>query len=107
MRGKPVRAVAKALVRFFLLWSIDTLSLWATAAILPGIALQPQGSTPEVIIAAGAAFLLGIVNLLVRPLILLLALPLGFSVTFLVGFFANALSLLITSALQPALQVDG
>jgi uncharacterized membrane protein YvlD (DUF360 family) len=97
----------RALVRFFLLWSVDTLSLWATAAILPGIALQPQGSTPELVIAAGAAFLLGIVNLLVRPLILLLALPLGFFVTFLVGFFANAISLLITSNLLPALQVDG
>jgi uncharacterized membrane protein YvlD (DUF360 family) len=104
---KPVRTVMKALVRFFLLWFIDTLSLWATAAILPGINLQAEGSTPDLVIAASAAFLLGIVNLLLRPLILLLALPLGPLVTFLVGFLANAIALLITSALLPALQVDG
>jgi uncharacterized membrane protein YvlD (DUF360 family) len=79
---KPVRAVAKALVRFFLLWFVDTLSLWATAALLPGINLLAEGSTPDLVAAAGAAFLLGIVNLPLRPLILLLALPLGPLVTF-------------------------
>jgi len=38
---------------------------------LAGIALQPEASIPTVVVAAGAAFLLGIVNLLLRPLILL------------------------------------
>ena len=57
--------------------------------------------------AAAAAFILGIVNLLVRPLILLLALPLGFFVMFVIGFIVNALTLRITSALFPALQIGG
>ena len=103
---KPVRTVVKTLVHFFVLWFIDTISLWATAAILPGIALQPEASIPTVVVAAGAAFLLGIVNLLLRPLILLLALQLGPLVTFLVGFLANAIALLITARLLPSLQVD-
>ncbi len=51
--------------------------------------------------------MLGIVNLLIRPLILLLALPLGFFVIFGVGFVVNAVAILITSALLPAFQVDG
>ena len=52
-----------------------------------------------------AAFLLGLVNLLIRPLILLLTLPFGFFVTFGVGFIVNAVVLLITSRLMPALQI--
>jgi uncharacterized membrane protein YvlD (DUF360 family) len=107
MKGKPIRTVLKMLIRFFVLWFIDTLSLWATAAILPGINLMPQTAAPPLVVAAGAAFLLSIVNLVLRPLILLLALPLGPLVMFLVGFLANAVALLITSRLLPALEVDG
>ena len=57
--------------------------------------------------AAAAAFTLGVVNLLLRPLILLLALPLGLIATLIVGFFANAFALLIAARLIPELHVDG
>jgi hypothetical protein len=51
--------------------------------------------------------LLGIVNLLIRPLILLLARPLGWIVIFLIGFVINAFTLMITAALLPGLEVNG
>ncbi len=48
------------------------------------------------------------VNLLVRPLLLLLAMPLGFIVLFVVGFLVNAVTLRVTAnLLDGALIVDG
>ena len=56
--------------------------------------------------ATAAALLIGVINLFIRPLILLLAVPLGFIVVFVVGFLVNAVVLMIASNLIPALEVD-
>jgi putative membrane protein len=58
-------------------------------------------------VAAAAALLLAVINLFLRPIILLLALPLGFFVIFGVGFLVNAISFLILGRLIPDLQVGG
>jgi hypothetical protein len=51
---------------------------------------------------------LGIINFLIRPLFLLLALPFGFIAVFLVGFVVNAVILMLTANLMyPVFQVDG
>ena len=47
------------------------------------------------------------INLFLRPIILLLALPLGFFVIFGVGFVVNAVSFLILGRLIPDLHVGG
>ena len=99
--------VVRWFIRFLILWFVDAVSLMVAAAILPGISIQAQDGLTYLIAATSAAFMLGIVNLLLRPLILLLALQLGLIATLIVGFFANALALLIVGWLMPALQVDG
>ncbi|HJS28033.1 MAG TPA: phage holin family protein, partial [Anaerolineales bacterium] len=94
--------------RFFVLWLVDGISLWVTAEILPGIAIQPGEGASKIGIAAAAALLLGVINFLIRPLILLLAVPFGFILVFVVGFLVNAIVLLILSdLLAPGFQVDG
>ena len=103
---RDIRYVVRLLVRFGILWALDAVSIVFTAWLLPGINLVPTDGSVW-ITAAAAAFMLGIVNLLIRPLILLLVLPLGFFVIFGIGFIANALAILITSALLPAFQVEG
>jgi uncharacterized membrane protein YvlD (DUF360 family) len=102
-----IRYAAHWILRFVVLWAIDAISLLVTAWVFPGVSFQPGAAGSVLVVAAAAAFMLGTVNLLIRPLILLLAMPLGFFVTFVVGFFVNALALLITSALLPALEVHG
>jgi uncharacterized membrane protein YvlD (DUF360 family) len=97
----------RVLVRLLFVWFVDTISVWVTAKVTPGISITPTGDVTTIGVAAAAALLIGIVNLLVRPLILLLALPLGFFVIFAVGFLVNAVVLLITSALMPAFAVSG
>ena len=103
----PVRFVIRGLIRFIGLWLVNALTLLATAAIVQGINIQAAPGVPPVVVAAGAALTLGIVNLLIRPLILLLVAPLGTPLIFLVGLFANAIVLRLTAGLMaPAFQVD-
>lgn len=90
-----IRDILRALWRFAFFWALDTASLLLTAALVPGIRFQSADNVLAV--AAAAAFLLGVINFLIRPLILLLALPFGFIAIFIVAFFLNALALGLTS----------
>lgn len=102
-----IRYVARWLLRFGIVWVVDGLSLLSAALLVPGVHLLAADLDDRLVVAAAAAFMLGIVNLLIRPLILLLALPFGFLATFIFGLLANALTLLITSRLLPFFQVEG
>ncbi len=103
-----IRFAVRTLIRFLALWLIDAISLALTAWILPGISITSVEGTPRWVVAAAAAFLLGVVNLLIRPFILLLAVPLGFFAMFALGFLVNAVMILLTARiLAPGFQVDG
>jgi putative membrane protein len=104
---KSIANLFRLLVRFLVVWFVDTISLLITAWVISGISLHPVGGVSVFVVATAAALLLGVVNLLIRPLILLLAVPLGWVVIFLVGFVINALVLMITSALLPGFEVNG
>ena len=101
-----IKSVALALVRFAILWVVDALSLLGTAWLLPGMSITPVGDTPAGLIGVSAALLLAIVNLLIRPVILLLARPLGWIAMFVVGFLVNAIALWITAWLLPGFDVS-
>jgi uncharacterized membrane protein YvlD (DUF360 family) len=101
-----VRDTARFVYRLAVLWIVDVISLLVTAAILPGFELQAVDGRSVLVVAVAAALLLGIVNLLIRPVILLLALPLGLIAVALVGFVVNTIALKITSALLPGFVID-
>jgi len=96
---RAFKAFMKFIFRLLVVWFIDTLSLFLTAAIVTGISIASVGDTTALAVAAGAALVLGVVNLLIRPIILMLSVPLGFIFVFIVGFFVNAITLMITSNL--------
>ncbi len=104
---KPIRRFVQALLRFLLVWVVDAVSLIITAALLAGINFTSTASTGLLVEAFAAAFVLGLVNFLVRPIILLISRPLGFFAMFAIGFLVNALALLMTSALLPEFEVTG
>jgi uncharacterized membrane protein YvlD (DUF360 family) len=104
---KTVKSILRGIIRFLVVWFVDTLSLLITAWVIPGISIMPIGNASEFVVATVAALLLGIVNLLIRPLLLLITVPLGWMVVFLVGFFINAITLMITSGLMESFEVDG
>ncbi len=97
----------RTFIRFLIVWFVDAVSLLVTAWLIPGISILPESGSSTFVVAVAASLLLGIVNLLVRPLILMLALPLGWIVLFLAGFFINAITLMITSGLMAGFEVSG
>src|SRR5512147_1414748 len=101
---QPIRHLLRILLRLLILWAIDAIAMLITIGLLPGVTVT--GAAPGAI-AAAAALLLAVVNLFLRPIILLLALPLGFFVTFGVGFLVNAIAFLILGRLIPDLHVGG
>jgi uncharacterized membrane protein YvlD (DUF360 family) len=97
--------LGRLLFRFIVLWGVDIISLAVTALILSGVNIIASTPIAYLVALASAALMLGLVNLIIRPLVLLLALPFGFFVIFGVGFFINAITLRITAGLMPSLEV--
>lgn len=86
---------------FFIHWAITSLSLWVASYVFSGIKFANAGA---LIIAA---LLLGFANAIVRPLLILLTLPLTFLT---LGFFLlviNALMIMLVSALVHGFSVSG
>lgn len=76
--------------------------------MLPGIHLGATADWPVGVIAATAALILGTANILIRPVILMMAIPLGFIALFIVGLFVNSIMLMITASLMvDGLEIDG
>jgi len=104
---RTIAHLVRQLIRFLVVWFVDTISLLITGWVISGISLYPVEGFSVFVTATAAALLLGIVNLLIRPLILLLSRPLGWIVIFLIGFVINAITLMITAALLPGLEING
>jgi putative membrane protein len=90
-----------ALKPFLLHWGITTISLWVASRIFSGIRFA---DTSSIVVAA---LLLAFANAVVKPLLIVLTLPLTF-VTF--GLFLlviNALMILLVSSLVKGFKVSG
>ena len=98
---KAISTTIRHLVRIAILWLVDAFSLAGAAWIMPGLNFQAVGDTPRWVVVVAAAMLLAIVNLLIRPIILLIARPLGWIAMLLVGFLVNAIAIWITAWLLP------
>lgn len=86
---------------FLFRWGITTLAVMGASHLISGISYSSVGTL------FAAALLLGIINALIRPLLLLLSLPF---IIITMGFFIlviNALLLMFVSAVVPGFHVDG
>jgi len=86
---------------FLLTWLIAALSLLITAYLVPGLEFD------NFIAAAIAAVVLGLVNAIVRPVLLLLTLPITLLTLGLFLFVVNAFMLWLTGLLTPGFTVAG
>lgn len=89
--------------RFLLRWLLNTIALWVVSQIYPGVSFR-AGSGLEDFLLAG--LVLGLANALIRPLLLLLTLPLNLLTLGLFTFVVNAFILYLVAALTP-LEVHG
>jgi putative membrane protein len=86
---------------FFFRLIITALGLWAAATIIPGVSIDGIGTLIV------AALLLGIVNAVIRPVILILTLPLTVLTLGLFILVVNGISLALVAWLMPGFTVAG
>lgn len=79
----------------------NALAIFLAAAIVPGIEIR------GVLTALGAGLVLGLVNAIVRPVLVILTLPLTLVTLGLFLFVLNGLCLLLTSLLVKGFEVHG
>lgn len=80
---------------------IGGLAVMAGSYIIPGV--QVRGFVDAIL----AALLIGVVNALVRPILLLFTLPINILTLGLFTFVINALMIMLVSALLPGFNVNG
>lgn len=106
MKANAFSSVVNSVVRLAVVWLVDALSLAFASWILPGMSFSAVGATSEWTVLIAAAFLLSAVNFLIRPIILLLARPLGWVALLVVGFLVNALMIWLTAWILPGFDAD-
>ena len=88
------------MVGFLLRWSMNLLALMVAASIIKGIRIESLGMG---ILAAG---ILGVVNAVIRPLVLLLTLPITILTLGLFTLVINAVMLQIVASLVPGFTIE-
>jgi putative membrane protein len=81
---------------------VNAFLLWVVAQIVPGIRFD--GSIAALLLLG---LIFGIVNAVIKPIVLLLTLPLTILTLGLFALVVNALMLMLTSAFSPSYAVDG
>lgn len=82
-------------------WLVNTLVIMVAAYLLPGVHVE------NYLTALVLALVMGILNTLVRPLLIMLTLPITIVTFGLFLFFVNALMVIIASHVVPGFSVDG
>lgn len=82
-------------------WLVSTLVIFALANILPGVTVDSFTS------ALIAALILGIINAVLKPILLLLTLPINLLTLGLFTFVINALLILLAARIVPGFHIDG
>jgi len=91
-------------LRWFLVrWACNVAALWVAAKLLSGVAVT--GDTALTLVAAG--FVFSAVNMLVKPLVAVLAIPLIILTLGLAYFLVNVLMLFLTSWIVHGFHIAG
>ncbi len=89
------------IVRFLVFWGVNALSLWVADELFDGIVFD----TVRSLLVAG--LLLGLVNTFLRPVLVLLTLPLSLVTLGVFVLVVNASMLLFVAWMVPGLAVSG
>jgi putative membrane protein len=89
-------------MQFIVQTLVTAFALWAATRLVSGIRVPESG-----LALIFAAIVFGLVNALVKPLLVFLSLPITFLTLGLFLLVINALMLMLTAALVPGMQVNG
>jgi putative membrane protein len=88
-------------LEFFVHWGITALSLWVVSLIFHGVSFTSKKSLFL------SALLLGFANAVIRPIVIILTIPLTLITFGLFLLVINALMMLLVSTLVPGFRVSG
>lgn len=91
----------KVMPRFLLTWLVTAVSLLITAYFVPGFVVKSIGA------ALVAAVVLGLVNAIVKPILVVLTLPITVVTLGLFLFVVNALTIWFAGSITPGFHVTG
>jgi putative membrane protein len=80
---------------------LTAVAVWVADYFIPGVALESY------VTAIIAGVVLGVVNALIRPIVLLLTLPINFLTLGLFTFVINALMVMLVAEIVPGFEVTG
>lgn len=88
-------------MKFIVNWLINAVALYVAASLIPGVVVEGAGSLLV------AALVIGLVNAVIRPVLLLLTLPITVLTLGLFYFVLNGLMLYLAAALTPGFALAG
>ncbi|MDP3836827.1 MAG: phage holin family protein [bacterium] len=88
-------------MNLFIQWLVSAVAILIAAYILPGVGLS--GFWAALVLAV----VLGVLNLLIKPLLILLTLPINILTLGLFTLVINALIIMLASGITPGFQVGG
>ncbi len=88
-------------MEILLSWLVSALAILVTAYVLPGVHIE------SIFTALITAVVLGIINSILKPILLLLTLPINILTLGLLTFVINALLVLLAARIVPGFKVDG
>lgn len=94
-------SVFKLARRALVIWVIEAVALIVMVAILPGATVTHWGT------AAGAVVVIGLLNAIVRPIILRVSAALGIIPFVIVAFLINAVLVAVAAWVLPSFSIDG
>jgi putative membrane protein len=101
--GLPPRGPAAWITQ----WLVNAVGLALLVRLVHGVRLNTAGPRESVLTILGASAVLGLLNLMVKPLLILVTLPVNILTLGLFTLVINGMVLWAVSALVPALSFDG
>lgn len=88
-------------MKIILHWLVASLAVFITAYLLPGVEIS------GFLAALSAALIIGILNAFIRPVLIILTLPINILSLGLFTLFINAFLIMLASKIVPGFSVDG
>ena len=101
-----MRTLIRTLLHFIANWFFNSLCLYACSQWLPGMKLTPIGNIPLYILVMELGLALTVMNTTLRPILLLLLLPLNGLTVGLFSIALNGIFILMLDRLSPAFTVS-
>ena len=101
-----MRTFVRTILHFIANWFFNSLCLYACTQWLPGMNLYPAANVPRYLLVMELGLVLTLMNTTLRPILLMMLLPLNALTVGILSLFLNGLFFLLLAQFAPSLKVD-